>query len=437
MVLGMAAALAALSTVALQQSPQMLTLDQAIGIALENSLSVRRARAELAKSREQVNQGYAAMRPQVTGSATYTRFDKKTTAEFPGQDPDGNSITQSIVIQPEDSRTAQVVLGQAVDISGKQRIGVRGAKALETAAHAGLSAEEAEVALRVKLAYYNVLRAQASVAIAEDAVKNAEERQRVAEAQVEAGTASKIDVLRAKTQVAQNRQGLISARNAVALAKAAFNNVLARAVDTPFELAPAGDLPQCRGKLDALTAEAFEKRPELRQLEWVARVQESVLSLERLGMMPSLTLSVVGDFNFRTTLFNNRSERYTGAAVLSFPLYDGNITKARVGQAKADVEKSRASFEEAKLGVALQVKQALLSVQEASERLVTAEAALAEAEEVLRLAQLRYKNELAIQLEVSDAELALTQAKLNALNARYDYLQAYSQLQRAVGSEDV
>jgi outer membrane protein TolC len=407
----LAIAIAMLSLGAAPRQTGPMTLAQAIGIALQNSFSVHRAESAIAKTRGQVNEGYGRMRPTVSGSLTYTRYDEASTASFPGHDSQGNSITQSIMIQPISTRTATLLLTQPVDIAGLQRIGVHAAKAVEAASRQGLVAQTSVIAQNTKLAFFDVLRTSSAVEIAETALKNSEERQRLAEAQVTAGSASKIDVLRAKTQVAQNTQLVTGAKHTVELAKAAFNDVLGRDVSLPVELVAVKDLPPVGKSLEQLTQKAIGTRSEIAQLASLVKANQDAVRLQQRGNWPAFNLSV--------------------------PIYQGGITKARVDQAKADLETAKTNLDEAKLGVTLEVKQALTLVLDAGERLNTAEAALAEAEEALRLAQLRYKNGIAIELEVSDAELALTQAQTNALNARYDYLQAYSRLQKAVGSEEL
>jgi outer membrane protein len=419
------------------QAPQRLTLDQAIDIALRNSFAVRRAASEVAKSRGQVDQGYATLRPRVDVTGTWTRNDKQGVAEFPGKDDQGNDITQRIVTQPLDNRTAAITASHQINLGGQQKLAVQGAKALTNFSEQGLAAEKTNVVERVRLAYYDVWQALSGVAIADEAVKNAQERQRVAEVNVEAGTSSKIDILRAKTQVADNQQRLIKAVNGVALAKASFNNVLARDVNTEFDLAEPGQLPTMTGTLADITAQALSRRPEVLQSQWNVRLREANVSFESRGNYPNLNLSVAENLNFDTTPFNTRKDRLTGVASVSFPIFDGGITKARTSQARADLSSAKTSLDEIKQNISLEIKQDYLALTEAGDRLKSAAAAVTEAEEALRLSQVRYKNDVAIQLEVSDSELALTQARLNEVNARYDYFRAYSRLQKATGLEGV
>lgn len=417
----------AILAVAYQDSGAM-TLNQAIEIAVQNSYAMKRTGYSVAKSRQQINEGYARLRPSLSATGTYIRYDQKTTADLGGG--------QSIVTQPIDSTTAAIAVNQSVDISGLQRLGVRAAKALEASGKEGLAAERNLVIQSVRLAYFDVLRAQSAIPIAEEALGNAKERRRLAEARVKAEYGTKVEVLRADTQIAQNEQQLIQAKSLVEIAKAAFNNTLGRDVNAPVNLAAPGDLAPIPGEVQELQRQALATRPEVRQWEWQVRLQEINVALERKGNWPTLSLRVQSDLNFNPTLFNSRRERLTGFATLSFPFFDFGITKARVAGARVDEASARVSLEELKQGIQLEVKQAFLQLRDAEERQKSADTAVEEAVEALRLAQIRYKNEVAIQLEVSDAELALTQARINAVNARYDYFQAHSRLRKAIGVEE-
>jgi outer membrane protein len=91
---------------------------------------------------------------------------------------------------------------------------------------------------------------------------------------------------------------------------------------------------------------------------------------------------------------------------------------------------------QAKEGIALEVRQAYLTLQDAQKRLAVAQKGLAQATEALRLARVRFEAGVSPQLEISDAELAFTQAQTNLVNAQFDYLDAYAALLRAIGAID-
>jgi outer membrane protein len=120
--------------------------------------------------------------------------------------------------------------------------------------------------------------------------------------------------------------------------------------------------------------------------------------------------------------------------VLSFPLFDGGITRARVAQAQEDLQIAELNLQQVKESIALEVRTAYLNLQDAAKRLEVARKGLGQATEALRLARVRYEAGVSLQLEISDAELAYTQAQTNLVNAQYDYLDAYAALQKAVGT---
>jgi outer membrane protein TolC len=123
--------------------------------------------------------------------------------------------------------------------------------------------------------------------------------------------------------------------------------------------------------------------------------------------------------------------------VVNVPLYDSGATQARVKAARQDEEQNRLQDEQLRLAIQLDVRQALTRLQSAQEQLVATKKTVELATEALRIARVRYDAGEAIQLEVSSAERALTEARTSEASARYDYLVAYAALQRAVGTDDL
>jgi outer membrane protein TolC len=153
-------------------------------------------------------------------------------------------------------------------------------------------------------------------------------------------------------------------------------------------------------------------------------------------LLPNIVLTGQADFNFNTSPFNPRRETYTGVAVLSVPIWDGGVARAREAQARDDLEIAQLRLKQAQEGIALEVRQAYLNLQDAQKRLEVARKGLEQATEALRLARVRFEAGVSPQLEISDAELAFTQAQTNLVNAQFDYLDAYAALLRAIGTID-
>lgn len=402
-----------------------LTLDEAIQIALRNNRAVQISVRNLDKSRNAVREARGNALPQIQGNATYTRFDRVATAQF-GPQP--------IRLGNIENRTARITLTQVIDISGIVRTAVRAASVFVSISELEYERTRNDTILQVTQAYQGVARADEFVRVAEEALKNAQERLRLIRAQVDAGVAAQFDLLRAETAVAQAEQALLNARNQRELAVAALNNLLGRDLNTPVQVVKPTTLPPLQeAELDALTQQAYQNRPEILAAERGVELSRVNIQNARRGLLPSIVLTGQADFNLNTSTFNPRRESYTGIVVLSVPIWDSGITRAREAQARDDLEIAQLRLQQAKEGVALEVRQAYLNLQDAQKRLAVAQKGLEQATEALRLARVRFEAGVSPQLEISDAELAFTQAQTNLVNAQFDYLDAYAALQRAIG----
>lgn len=403
-----------------------LTLDEAIRIAEENAFSVKASATRVEKARQQALEAQANLLPRLTAEGTYTKFDKGTTANFgPGQ---------SVVIQPDENKTAKFTLSFPLDISGNIGRLVRAARLSLDASKDTLQAQKNDLRLNVRTAYFRVLQAQELVRVSEDNLASARERLANAQKQFEVGAAAKIDVLRFETLVANAEAQLISANNGLRLARQAFNTVLSRPVETAFELAPVEGEPALDRQVEELVAEALRNRPELRAAQTQLEALAFVRRAEERGMNPSLGIAGVYQHNFDPG-FGGRKDSALAAATLTVPLWDSGITRARVKAARQDEEQVAVQIEQLKLGLSLEVNQAVTNLKNAMARLEVARRQATFAAENFRLAKLRYEAGEAIQLEVLDAQAQDTQAKADLVNARYEAWAAFAALQRAVGAD--
>ncbi len=402
-----------------------LTLDEAIQIALRNNRAVQISERNLDKSRNAVREAKGNALPQIQGNATYTRFDRVATAQFG---------PQRIRLGNIENRTARITLTQVIDISGIVKTAIRAASVFVSISELEYERTRNDTILQVTQAYQGVARADEFIRVAEEALKNAQERLRIIRAQVDAGVAAQFDLLRAETAVAQAEQAVLNARNQRELAVATLNNLLGRDLNTSAQVVKPTELPPMQeAELDALTQQAYQNRPEILAAERGVELARVNIQNARRGILPSIVVTGQADFNLSTSTFNPRRESYTGIVVLSVPIWDSGITRAREAQARDDLEIAQIRLQQAKEGVALEVRQAYLNLQDAQKRLVVAQKGLEQATEALRLARVRFEAGVSPQLEISDAELAFTQAQTNLVNAQFDYLDAYAALQRAIG----
>lgn len=411
---------------AFAQGGEPLTLEEAVSLALRNNRAVQISTLGVDKTRNALREARSNANFTIQGNATYTRFDRVAEARFG---------PQTVRIGNIENRTARITLTQIIDISGLVRTAVRAANVTLTVSELELARTRNDTILQVVQAYQGVARADEFVRVAEEALSNAQERLRLVRAQVDAGVAAQFDLLRAETAVAQAEQAVLNARNQRELAAAALNNLLGRDLDAPVQVVKPARLPEeTLPPLETLTQQAYENRPELIAARRGVDLAQIGIETARRSLLPNIVLTGQADFNLNTSAFNPRRETYTGVAVLSVPIWDGGIARAREAQARDDLQIAQLRLQQAREGVALEVRQAYLNLQDAQKRLAVAQKGLEQATEALRLARVRFEAGVSPQLEISDAELAFTQAQTNLVNAQFDYLDAYAALLRAVGA---
>ena len=290
----------------------------------------------------------------------------------------------------------------------------------------------------VRSGYYGLLRAESLVKVSAAAVAQSEEALRVAESQFKAGTVAQFDVLRAQTQLANNQQSLISARNQVTLSKNAFANSLGVDPGTPVELAAPTEMkekePLPALEEEKLIAAALAARPEARQAEISLTKAEKNIRLYGKGLAPSLAASLSSTYNPKPAFIGDKTTGSLSVG-LTVPLSDGGSSKAQTEAARSDQRAAQIQREQYHNGIKAEVQQALIAVRDAHERAQTAWGAVAQAREAYRIAQVRFREGVDTQLSVNDAQTSLTQSETNIVNARYDYLTALARLDRALGKE--
>jgi outer membrane protein TolC len=114
-------------------------------------------------------------------------------------------------------------------------------------------------------------------------------------------------------------------------------------------------------------------------------------------------------------------------------VFDAGLIRSRVHEAEGARDSAAAALEQARQSVALDVRTALSTLRQAQVNRQTTAANVQQAQEALRIAQVRYRAGVATSVEVTDAQVALTQAQTNQVNAEYDYLDAQAALARAIG----
>lgn len=404
--------------------PLAVDFRTALKAAVDNSPDLAARRARIEQAHWSVEEARAPGNPQFGLEGTWTHLEPEVAIPFGGR---------SVVVTPGDTYKAAFVLRQAVATFGRLHYGVLASEMAERAAR-----EEYRQALATELAttadaYLAALLAAEEVRITEQFTAAREASLRDAEALFEAGSVARFDVLRVKSEVTRARQLLVEARNRRQVAEARVASRMGLPTGTDLALAPiAHDAPP-PSDLAGGIEQALRQRPELRALGWAIEAANARVGLARSQTRPMLNLQTQG--TTQTVSGFTPGEQWVTGLVLSVPFYDGGAARAQEGRAREAVRELDAGLEGTRRAVRLDVESSFLNLQSRWERIAQAQQGLEEASEAARVAEVRYQAGLSTSTELLDAQTAQAQAEQALAAARYGYLGAHVDWNRATSGE--
>ena len=343
----------------------------------------------------------------------------------------GSLVMSQFPYVPQDAASYGISVNQVIDISGMVHTGIKAARIDTQNAKYGVRRTQNDTVYQLKLAYYEVLRYEELLLVAQGTLKNAETRRTTASALVETGIASKVDVIRADASISSARQSIISVNNGIAVAKAYVNQIMGVDIASPLVTVIPPDSTCALAPYESYLAHAMTDRPEMVIARNNVRASQLRRKLANSDMAPSVVVNASEQFDNVTGVKPDDSA--TIGLVVSIPISDGGVTSGKKQQADAALESSMTQEADTQTSIALQVKTAYVHMQNAKEKLATAKLELEQANESLRLSRARYTEGMASQVELSDAELVYTQASTNVATSRYELLCSQAELDRAVG----
>lgn len=430
-VLATSVALAATGAALAQTSPappglagRVLTLDEALAIALETQPQIQARLADYSAARFRVDQAFAPLLPQLTGSWTGAR--RQNVVGSPATAV-GGSVARTRTFYTDPTR-ATVSLSQLLFDFGKNFAATDVAKK-----NAEVSLEDVElqrqlITQAVKESYTNINFAQRLIRVNQQALERAELNLRSARGFFEVGTRPKSDVTRAEVDVANARVDVIRARNAERVARVALNTAMGIPADTPTQVQDNLTHTPVTLERPQLLAEALRQRPEYRQARLRVDAADASVRQTFRNFFPDITGG-----GFYGADRADMNEIWELNVALSWSLFDGGGRIARHREAKAALEAAQARVKAAELDISREVEQAQLTLNETEERIQAAQKAVESAQENFRLAQGRFDAGVGTILELTDAQLALTQAQNTEAQALADFRIALARLERALG----
>lgn len=404
----------------------VLSLEECERMTLERNLTALRAEAGVDAAHAAVREARAAILPHLDFSSRYTRLGPTITFEVPTEEG-----SQQITVGPALNRNATVSLSQAVYAVGPTKLARRAAAVGIGLSEATLANIRDEVILAARQAFFNCLRAKALLDVAKQRQEQAQAHLGDAEAYYQAGTAPRADVLRAQVEVANAEHLALAAQNGVDLAFIALRNLLNLGQEVPLDL-KVPEVPKLvEPNLGRCLEAAKMRRADLTGATLGIELSRAKEALAASETKPTVFLA--GDRQWKTSTGFSSPTSWSLSLVASMPIFDGGAGSAKVERARRETEQGELDLQALGQAVEAQVRGALLSLEASRKQIEVAQVAIEQAQEALRITELQYKEGVARSVEVLDAEVALTQASTNHVNALYDYETAKAGLARAAG----
>jgi outer membrane protein len=414
-------------------APVVLTLDDAVAMALRQNPYFLATQEKESQAKAQVHSAFSHFLPSLDAQDTTTLAEKLFVLEFPSLIP--GEPPQRIEIDFTKNWQTALVFSQPLFAGGRLMAGYRQAKDNLKAVQESVRLSEQETVFNVKQAFYGYLLAREFASVADESLRLAEDFMVNVKNLHEVGMASKFDLLRSEVQVANLKPQAIRARNAVEVAALGLKTVLGLANETAIEVKGELAAPPLDEISQAVVAEALASRPEIRQLDFQRRMAGEMLKIARGSLLP--TIGVGGTYNLWSDSLSFRKgswqNYYTVNLSISLSIFNGFQTQAQIGQSKAAIRELDWARKGLSDAIAFEVRQAVLARDQARETLLSQEKNVEQAREAVRIAELNYAEGLATNLDVSTAQMALSQARTNHSQALYDGVIAQAQLEKAVG----
>ena len=441
--------------------PVVITLDQALQIALSENIAVKVADKEIERTKYAKRGTYAALFPQIDGSGSYQRTIKRQVVYFDGNpmaglggSSSGSGSSSGTGSGSEGSTSSSKGGGIEMGRLNTMSFGISAAMPIinaqlwESVKITGMDVELAvekarssrlNMVSQVKNAYYAALFAKEAFDVYREVYENALNNYYETEKKYNVQKATELDMARAKTNVANAIPNVYNAESSVMLSLWQLKAVMG--VDLEMNIDVVGSINDYAGMLDYDTAQhneiSLESNSTMKQLAIQAEELARSIRLKQYAYIPTLSLA----FNFSgNTMFNdvpssqwNWTPYSTVGLSLQIPIFSGLKRMNDVKQARNQYQQMQYNITDTERNLKIAIRQSLNTMDTNVKSYSAAEEAVDAAQKAYNIASKSYEVGRATLTDLNDAQLALTQAKLSQSQAIYNFVVAKTSLEQNLG----
>lgn len=424
-----------LSLVSAQAATRPLTLDAAIELALKQNKNIVVAKLNMQRAESQVTEAYGSAMPSLSVNAGFNHNIQLPVFFFPN--PATGEVGPLRIGQTNVyAMTAQV---QQVLFNGAVFTAIQSSKIYTDAAGAQLDAAVAEVVTETKKKYYQAVAAAAYYNVAVTTLENIKKTRETITALFNEGLVAEFDKIRADVAVANVEPLVLEAESGRYAAQAALQTYLAMdlsdtVVVSAENLPDIADLPNIE---DAVRS-AMVSNYDLQALNLQIEVAKKMIDIQASDYYPTLAAFGQWQQQGQSDTFNDWRSATSSLVGLNFSMniFNGLRTKAKVEQSQIDVATAEQRRGQVTDLIELQTRTIINQLGSAKARIAAQSSTVSQAQRGYDISQIRYKEGTGSLLEISDAETALSRARVNEISARLDYHTTKADYDRVTGQID-
>lgn len=423
------------SAMAEEASGRVITLKQAQKMALENNYNMKNITETVNKARIQIWQAWSILLPNLSMNGSIVRNSDESVLSFPdfdyimrtGDFQNAPLIETNITEKWVESFgfTANMTLLNARSFPLIKNAYQYRENTIKTARH-----QKNDLLFAVTSAYYQIQFTKESIIVAKESLENAEEFFRLSEARKNVGQATKIDCLRAESDVVNARKNLQNAEDSNRLAKTALSYMIG--CDSTFEVEEPDTVVPVSEDLERLSQKALKDRLDLD----VSRKQIDMAKRDRIDTwmkwVPTFDVTYKWDYS-STKGFSGQNDTWMLIFGAKWAILDGGMKIAESFQKSADIRMSQNAYEQQRLNVKEEVEKSLLEMQKRQRNIELSKKQVEVAKEAHKLVSRQYEMGMATSLDVSAAANQLSNARYGLVLEELQYDLAVLTLNKASG----
>ncbi len=408
-----------------------MTLGDVRARALEFNRTYLQAKEEITKAGSEITKAKSGALPTIDITGGYTR-----NFTIPSFFVTADNEVIEFKTGFKNNFTTTLMIKQPLYQGGKVFSALAIAKQYKKYASALTAQVEAEVLYSAELLFYAAILNRSNLEVVNKEYEAASLNLEVVEKMHSQGVKSDFELLRAKVEVGNLKPGLLQGESNLKLSHKDIKSFLGmdlneelilveEKVDTNLTNFPT---------LEELSSTALSTRPEMKQAELLTDISSKAIRIAKGGYYPSF--DAISAYNIQSssdafTLNENRSKSFTAGISVTIPIFNGGYTRGDVTNRKAEYNQTRLALSETRDKIKLEVERAYDQLLQARRTLSVQGETIAQADEGLRIANLRYKSGIGTQLEVLSAQAALTSAGNSQAIAEFSYRKAKAELEKA------